>query len=340
MTQFRFLPGLLAAPAVLLVASFAHAIAAPEPQPGCGSGPACAYGFECTMVGSSGCAPTPTCAPDTTCPEPVPCETKNEYACTPAHCQTDADCTSGMVCHAWTEPCAVSDCACAPNEQCDCGAPTTCEPTTVSMCTPRYLLPCETAVDCGPGFSCEETQSCGCSGSSGSATPGSEKAAPAPPAGGGAPATDPIPPDCTCEPSGQKQCVAQELTCQSDAECPAGWSCEQEVLPSAPACDGGNCDAVPAPTPTRSLCQPAYYGGETPSDLQVPGVPESTGDGKGTTAGSDNPATDGNASGSGDAQSNESSACQFGPATSPSGGFGLLAVLGALFGLARRRNVR
>lgn len=339
MTSFRFLPGLLAAPAVLLVASFAHAVAAPNPQPGCGGGPSCAYGFECTVVGSSGCAPTPSCAPDTTCPEPVPCEVKNEYACTPAHCQSDADCSSGMVCHQWAQPCAVSDCACAPNQACDCAEPTACEPTVISMCTPRYLLPCETALDCGPGFTCEETQSCGCSGSGGTPTPGAEKAAPAP-GSGGTPNGDPLPPDCSCEPSGQKQCVAQELTCQGDADCPAGWKCEQEVAASTPACDGGNCDALPAPQPTRSLCQPAYYGGETPSGVEVPGTPDTTGGGKGTTTGGVDPTPNAAEDANDDAQSHESSACQFGPASSPNGGLGLLAVFGALFGLLRRRNLK
>src|SRR5215217_1028325 len=98
MKSFRFLPATLAAPAVLLLSSFAHAVAAPDIA-GCGTGPTCAFGFECTVVATSGCGPTPTCAPGSSCPEPEPCAEAQEYGCSPAHCQVDAECASGMVCH-------------------------------------------------------------------------------------------------------------------------------------------------------------------------------------------------------------------------------------------------
>lgn len=334
MTPTRFLPALLALPAVLLASEVAHAIVAP----GCGSGPACGVGFECTVVGASGCAPTPACPPGESCPDPEPCEVTQEYGCTPAHCQSNADCASGMVCFEHAEGCAVSDCACAPGEKCDCAEPAPCEPTKVSMCTPRYLLPCEAAADCGPGFTCDTVMSCGCSGSGGDATPPSPEKAPVPPSEGGAAPADaaPIPPDCSCEPSGQKQCVAQDIACESSAECPAGWLCEQEPNTSTPACNGSNCGAaLPAPQPGKQ-CRPPYYGGTAGGDVSDPATPESGGDGKGT----DTPTTGTPNSGdSASGESHDSSACQFGPAGTPSGSLGLLSVLGALFGLARRRRL-
>ncbi len=334
MSSFRFLPAVFAAPAVLLLSSFAHAVAAPEPT-GCGDGGACAHGFECKVVATSGCDSGPACAPGSACPDPAPCDTQVEYGCAPSACSVDADCASGMVCHEWTEGCEVTDCLCAPGQACDCGEPAACEPKTVSMCTPRYALPCEAAADCGPGFTCEEAQSCGCSGSSGSGG----GAAPTPPSAGGAPAEDaaPIPPDCSCEPSGVKQCIAQEIACANDAACPAGWTCEaDDPPPSVPACSGDNCGARPAPIPSTPSCQPPYYrgpGGVVGGSDDGP-VPENTNGGEGTpTSGTDNGAT------SGSGESKESSACQFGPASTSRGGLSLLVMLGAMLGIARRRRV-
>lgn len=342
MTSFRFLPAAFAAPAVLLLSSFAHAIAAPDTV-GCGTGAACAQGFECTQVGASGCAATPPCAPGSSCPEPEPCTPSVEYGCTPAHCASDAECASGMVCHEWTEPCAASDCACAPGEKCDCGEPTTCDPKTVSMCTPKYLLPCEAAADCGPGFTCEEAESCACSGSGGSDTPSSpgSGAAPLPPSDGGAgPSGDaaPIPPDCSCEPSGVKQCVVQEMGCDSDAACPAGWTCEAGDIATTPGCDGEGCAERPAPLPSMPTCQPPYYGGGTGGGLEGPVTPDSGGDGQGT--GNEGTPTSGDTGSSAGEGSGESSACQFGPASSSRGALSVLAMLGALFGVARRRRIK
>ncbi|MDF3070339.1 MAG: hypothetical protein K0R38_5940, partial [Polyangiaceae bacterium] len=316
-------------------------LAAPDTA-ACGNGPACAFGFECTVVASSGCGPTPACAPGASCPDPAPCVDTQEYGCAPAPCQADADCASDMVCHAWTEDCAVTNCVCAPGEKCDCGEPTTCDPKTVSMCTPRYVLPCSAAADCGPGFTCEETESCGCSGSGGAETPPSpgSGAAPLPPGGGGAPAADaaPIPPDCSCEPSGVKQCVPQEIGCDTDAACPAGWACEEGEVDSPPPCVDGNCASRPAPLPPTKTCQPPYYGG-VDRDLDDPVPPQAGGDSEGTSneapPNTGNPPTDEGSSGT-----QESSACQFGPASSSGGALSLVAVLGALFGVARRRRVK
>ena len=355
MTQLRFVPATFAASAVLLLSSLASAVVAP--LPGCGSGPACAVGFECTVVGGSGCASAPPCAAGQSCPTPEPCVNTVEMGCTPAHCTADAECAAGMVCHTWTEPCAVTDCACAPDvPNCNCGGPTTCQGNTVSMCTPRYLLPCQTANDCGDGFTCEE-QMVGCatvssSGGGSAPNPGSAGAAPTPPDGAAGAATDPIPmPVDPCgapQPTGVFQCVAKEFTCQTAAQCPAGWSCLTEALPTmapAPACSGNDCAADPvAPTPTRSVCQPPYYGVNSSAGLETPtasnGTGTGTGTGKGTgTAGTSNGGTPESAP-AGDASSHESAACQMGHAPASTGALSLLAMLGALFGLKRRRAQR
>jgi len=359
MTQLRFVPSVFAASAVFFVSSLASAIVAPAP--GCGTGPACAYGFECTQIGASGgCAPSAPCVAGQACPPPEPCTTTIEYGCVPAHCAQDADCSSGMVCHAWTEPCVTTACACPANSpNCDCAPPPACDPQTVSMCTPRYDLPCKVAADCGAGFTCEEAQNCGCasageasppSAGSGGASSSSSGAAPAPSGGAAGSSADPVPPiDCGCQPSGQMQCMAQDISCQTAAQCPAGWSCQVEnIAEPGPACAPGfDCPMLPAPQPAVSKCVPPYYGAQSGGDLEVPSTPTSNTGGGSTSVGTGSPGTAGTTgipnegtpqpSSTGDGQAHESSACAMGHAPASSGALALLTMLGALFGLKRRR---
>lgn len=345
MTQLRFLPASFAASAasaVFLFSSLSSAIVAP--QPGCGTGPACGMGFECTVVGASGgCPSAAPCAPGESCPEPEPCVTTEEYGCTPAHCSADSDCASGMVCHAYTQDCPPTDCACAPDvPNCGCGA-TACDPKTVSMCTPRYLLPCEEAADCGEGFSCEELVS-GCS--SGASDPGSggADAAPAPSGGSAGVPAEPAP-TCYPEPTGAFQCVVKLLMCSSAAQCPAGWTCETDLVTTSPACaPGQNCEEKVAPPPQSATCRPPYYGGHavdggdpeapTTSNGQGSGAPKDPN--QGTPAGTPSP----EAANDDSPSSNESAACQMGHAPASSGVISLLSLLGALLGLKRRRAPR
>jgi hypothetical protein len=312
----------------------------------------CPMGFECTVVGASGCgaaAPAPTCPPGETCepaPLPEPCTTTEIKACTPARCMSDADCAEGMVCHTSTSTCPSTDCACPSDvPDCKCDPLPACEPETISMCTPRYVLPCEAAVDCGEGFRCEEQQSCGCSGSAGGAegrpAPDADFA-PLPPENAGgqssgeAPAepTDPLPPDCSCEPSGVFACVPQEIVCDDASDCPTGWICQQEVQAEAPACAGAGCPAPQPLPPARYLCQPEYYGGGGGID-NGSGIPASGGPGAGN--GTSNPEAAPNPNTNSGEESRESAACQMGHAPASSGVLSLLAVLGALLGLKRRR---
>jgi hypothetical protein len=333
MTQLRFLPATFAASAVFLFSSLSSAFAAPEP--GCGSGPACGVGFECTVVGASGCASAAPCAAGESCPEPEPCTTTQVMGCTPAHCTADAECASGMVCHTWTEACPVTDCACAPDvPNCGCGT-SQCDPKSVSMCTPRYVLPCQVAADCGDGFTCEEQMS-GC------ASAGTNGSGPTP--------SDPVPPmpvpECSPQPTGVFQCVAKPINCESATQCPAGWSCVADAVATSPACaPGGDCAADPIPQPVPSaVCRPPYYGATDSSDLETTAGSDGQGTSvPGTVTGKDpgtvTPATPEAANGA-DAASHDSAACQMGHAPASSGVISLLTLLGALFGLKRRRAQR
>lgn len=369
MPKLRFVPALLALPSVLLVASVAGAVVAPGNLPAlCGNGPACEPGFECAVVGESGCS-APACAPGQKCPDQAPCATTIEYGCVPAHCVSDAQCAPGMVCHAWTESCP--SCACPANEpNCNCALPA-CDPVSVSVCTPRYDLPCQVASDCGPGFTCEDLQSCGCASSGTAGSPSSAGAAPAPiPQGGSSAGSGALPPpDCSCTPTGQKQCVAQQIMCTtlSNTMCPAGWMCEP-LAATQPACPPDSTCIGIAPS-TSGWCRPPYYGAQSSGDLNHPetsgsggavgstGGSTSTGPGMGTGTGQaaagpvptgtgtgmtgaggssttpTSPAQPGASSG----DSHEVAACSFGRAPASSAWVSLLALAGALFGLKRRR---
>jgi hypothetical protein len=336
MTQLRFLPAPLTASAALLLALVAPSRAFAND---CVSSADCEKGFDCQVVGTSGCA-TPSCPPDGPCPEAEPCEVRTQKECVPAPCTRDAECSAGMVCHEWTSGgCATSGCAC-PSDQPNCTCPSeppVCEETTESRCTPKYLLPCAAAADCGSNFTCEEQQSCGCDGSGGTPTP-DDAARPLPPE------SDPLPSepqpepdaDCSCEPTGQFACVPVEIDCDSDSNCPAGWSCQVQGVATDPGCAGGDCAAapLPEPEPATGRCFPTYYSG-VGVDLDG-GTATSGGDDKGTPNGSPQ---DPEAAPSGESaqDGSESSACQFGHAPASHGVLSILAVLGALLGLGRRR---
>ena len=222
MTQLRFIPPVLVGSAVLLVSSLSGA-GLPAP-PGCGSNPHCAAGFECiTVTKFIGCGEPAPCAPGSPCAQPV-CTSRTEYGCAPAHCIADAQCGPGTVCHTWTEPCSATD--------------ATCMPQSVSLCTPRYLLPCVVAGDCGDGFTCE-AQVTDCSGAGSNGLPA---------AAGGAPGDAAPTPEC-----GASRCVAKDLACDSVAQCPAGWLCRLDT-PSAPS----------------TVCRPPYYGATSGNGLREP----------------------------------------------------------------------
>jgi hypothetical protein len=224
----------------------------------------CVKGWTCQVSGSSGGCSAPACAPGEKCDDlPVECDPPQEFkSCRPAPCSSDSDCAAGMVCYTRTE----TDCppiACAPGESCP--APR-CEPTTESACVPRYLLPCTTASECGPGFSCEAVEECSCSGSSGNGSGEDSSGSPTP--APDAPSDDtpepPAPtdnPSCTCEPSKELHCRAAIVTCAVDADCSNGWTC-------ATVSNGSDCASTPEPAPA-----PGEDGGSAPQDDCAPSAP-------------------------------------------------------------------
>ncbi len=336
MTQLRFVSGSLFASAALIAVVLAPTPAyAVKAAPGCSADTDCAKGFECTVVGTSGCGAAP-CAPGSSCPEPEPCETVVEKACTPAHCESNADCAEGMVCFEFATDCVATCRACPPDQEEECGCDArACDPQPNKMCAPRYVLPCQAAADCGEGFTCEEQLSCGCSGSAGS-EPAEPPPGPAPAADRAAPADGDAapPPDCSCEPSGVMACIPKDITCTTGSDCPVGWTCTPEPSAEVPGCSSGDCGAAaPQPAP-RNVCIPDHYSG-VGETVDAGGTPSREPTAPGTDNGGSVPPQPEASSGGG--ESNESAACQMGRAPASQGAFSLLLVLGALLGLKRRR---
>ncbi len=200
----------------------------------------CGDGFTCQEI-QEPCPATPcqvgqdctnNCQPTTThqC-EPEP----------PASCTSVSDCSGNDVCvtYSWEE-CSGTAVACADGKDCDAGAApdTSCTTHTEGYCLPPYLAPCTTASDCGAGFTCEEEQSCVCSGSggsgsgsAGSSTGTSTGADPATPDAGmadaGSGTADAGTPEdnCSCQGTGTKYCKLIETECTNDTDCPGDMVC-------------------------------------------------------------------------------------------------------------------
>jgi MYXO-CTERM domain-containing protein len=246
-THARF--GLLMSALALM--SVPSAVSAQET---CATDGDCDHGYSCEVVG--GC-PDIDCAEGSAC-EAMECEPA--MGCLPVtDCDADADCAEGWECASDER----SDCGdiaeptCAPGEEGCMKDPADvpeCNTVTVTYCTPPWALPCEEAADCGAGFECVEQIAMMCSGSSGGG--GSDPAEPTPsgdpqPEDGGSadfapPAEgDPLPPDdpgsCTSTPTGEFYCKLIETTCEADADCAAGLSCQE--APSDAVCSNAGGDA-------------------------------------------------------------------------------------------------
>jgi len=234
----------------------------------------CPQGFVCETQPAP--CPAIACAEGQECP---PCDATMEV-CAPASCTSQADCGADMVCAGFD----VRDCGgSAPAEPCergeDCAAPAApaeCSSTTAYECTPRWQLPCAADADCGAGFRCVELESCSCAGSP--AAPGGSGGGAEPAPGARAPSPAPVDPDadpsCVCEPSGQKSCEVVETACATNAECAAGWTCQDNPEGVCWADANGQTGCTPA-DPAR-LCAPPY------SNLPVAG---GFGEGRPTTGG-------------------------------------------------------
>ena len=291
----------------------------------------CAKGFTCQTV-QGGCSLTPpatACEPGVECDAaaaaPPDCTGTGERLCEPGPCTTDADCASGMACHATsTESCGTPGCA-DPSQ--GCSTAVTC--TTVngpSMCVPKYELPCTVDADCGDHFTCTPNMGGVCEGSV---------------SGDGAAPTI----VCTTTPTGTSSCVPNTIDCKVDGDCPATWTCSGSSGGALGDCASGGesvdgavtttpCTPNPAPTPT--YCIPPSYGGSFASSSH--GSSDGSGasgsnQGAAPTSGQSSPTTpqstgtEGGASGGG---------CGVGG--SPGGGAIWLCAAAMALGLARRRR--
>lgn len=377
--------GRITALAGLFWLSAVGSAAAAEP---CGD-TSCPKGYACEEV-QAGC-PAIDCAPGSDCPPcqgtvlacvPEPCSSDSD-------CDTDMVCleqTQTECSGSGEAP------ACAPGEKCDAPPPepADCNTVTTSQCVPRWTLPCATAANCGDGFSCVEQESCGCTGSSGGSsgsggassggatppsTPGTE---PAPPSSDPVPPSDPddsgsedrapdpkpnpatppgaapapLPPDCSCEPSGVKACVLNEVACNADSDCPSGWTCGDNPEGVCWASSDGSMGCEPSDPP--KLCLPPYMnlggggyptrgedssGGGSPTTPDTPTAPGNPG-----SSPSPNPlppgvdTEEGESASNGDAESGRGCSVATGP-TRGSNAPGL-AALGALVALVLGRSVR
>jgi MYXO-CTERM domain-containing protein len=231
-----------------------------QAQSGCASDADCPAGMVCEEVGGADCAGAPACPEGEECPEPEPCVPETYSECVPGPCTSDADCADGLVCLTETfSECTATDIKCAPGTECIPPDPV-CVDRSVSLCAPKWVGPCAVDSDCGEGFTCVQGEMCECSGGA---------AAPAPPPDGDpAPVPDPVPEEtCECYPTGQTHCEVIDVICETDADCPADWTCMEGAAETCAATPDGGDSCTPVAS--EKGCVPPYwetYAGVTGGD--------------------------------------------------------------------------
>ena len=248
-----------------------------QAQSECAADADCDFGFTCQVIGSSGACPAIACVDGQDCPA-VDCGPVEELkACEPLRdCQGDAQCAEGFVCHEETyETCMTAGVKCDPNGTCVEQGTSGCESITETYCAPRWILPCTADADCGTGFSCVEQQMCWCSGSAGTADVSgvattTDVDGGASSSGGGSDVMAPIDagvivtePDCGCAPSGDFSCELQDTTCESDADCQSGLTCQDD--PSSSVCT----NVAPVMTTSGGTAMGGSSGTSAPQDAGV-----------------------------------------------------------------------
>lgn len=235
----------------LLFLCIAAPASAREPIPSCATSSDCPSGYTCESQTYDQCPP---CREGEECGD---CTSETYSYCSPpppAPCNADSDCSNDQVCVSYTYG-TCSGVACSSEDpNCEQTEPT-CTETTEAYCVPRYFAPCQIDADCGSGFTCETSEICSCSGSTGS----SEEGEP----------TD-FSEDCSCEPTGEKYCNLIPVVCDTDNDCASGLVCLE--LGDVVVSDGGDStdpttpdgDTEPVdptfPPESESYCAPADIG--------------------------------------------------------------------------------
>lgn len=347
----------------------------------CAADADCPKGFTCEVSETTSCV-------DVACPEgDDSCEareaecTVEEYSrCESIDCSADSDCADGMACETlqYDSVCPTGGATPDPGEEPapdgadpvppDAPAEGECEVEERNYCVPRYLLPCEAAADCGPGFTCEATERCSCSGGSSASTGGGSSTT-----GGNAGMPEPLPPDdagdadsddaerpaeplpegeddgvddggvdetCECE-AGPVACQLVITECAANSDCPSGMTCEDNPEGSCSFSDGEEeCTADP-----EKICLPPYIdlvqggaiAGGVDSQAESSADPEEPP--RGASGESDDDSNE--ADGSDDGSSASGGGCSVGGAGAPLSAWTSLGlVLGAAVLGRRRRSGR
>jgi hypothetical protein len=279
----------------------------------------CPKGYEC-VTDEQDC-PAIDCVEGQEC---TPCEPMVATTCSPLPCTSDADCDSGMTCAAMdvVECPAAPPCDGAENGECPEPPETECTTTRVSECMPNWALPCEAAADCGPGFTCEELEQCGCTGSSSAGGPD------APPTPDDETEPETTREDCKCVPSGEFACHLVVTACATDDECAEGFTCIDNPEGVCSSNSDGTVSCEPGDPPR--LCAPPY------SDIFTGGRSVSVdeaGEGKGTSSPGSGSSDD-----IGTGQPKGDAGCTVASGRPGASGLGALVALGLAAAFASRRT--
>lgn len=282
----KFSPSWFGLGAGVIVGAWAGPAAADQ----CSEDSDCPKGFTCEVSTAVAC-PEVACVDGEKCEEAPDCGSEEVHQCVSIDCSADSDCADDMVCETvTTEECSGSGGGAAtPDDPGSDGeadpppdgadpapqpepvppADESCVTEERNYCVPRYLLPCEAASDCGSGFTCETRDTCACTSPGvGSGTPDGD---------GSTPPDDadlPLPPDaegeaddaeddCGCEAqdSSVGYCELEVTACAVNADCPAGFACQDNPEGSCSNTPDGGETCVSDP---EKICMPPYedlFGG-------------------------------------------------------------------------------
>lgn len=172
-------------------------------------------------------------------------------------CKTDADCDAGFVCMSF----GTVDCgfACPEGETCP-DMPPDCAPMEIKGCSPA---PCMADADCPSDMVCFSQTYTECSGGGAEGVPAEEGSGDSAGSGGAdAGSAEPTPPPdlpADCKEVTQSVCAPKYVPpCKEDADCGAGFTCEEYESCGCSASAGSagdpGGDPAPPPEPTEPDC--------------------------------------------------------------------------------------